>query len=202
MFFFTYKQKYDIIADRLFYYLLGFDYSKHGGIQNMKSYLSLIIFIFVVIVAVANAADGMYLEVMTDEATIKFKEEEFDASGGILFKYDDIKIKAFKIKKVKDKNVVIAKNKVIFQQGDKTVECDEIEVNLDTKEAIIKDGGTMMDKIYYGGEMFDAKFPDIAVVRNAYFSTCNLEDPHYHFEAKKIEFYPGRKIVAYNTFII
>lgn len=167
----------------------------------MKSYLSLIIFIFVVIVAVANAADGMYLEVMTDEATIKFKEEEFDASGGILFKYDDIKIKAFKIKKVKDKNVVIAQNKVIFQQGDKTVECDEIEVNLDTKEAIIKDGGTMMDKIYYGGEMFDAKFPDIAVVRNAYFSTCNLEDPHYHFEAKKIEFYPGRKIVAYNTFL-
>lgn len=168
----------------------------------MRLSLKLALFMFFVFFAVAAAeGSGMYLEVMTDEAVIKFKEEEFDATGGILFQYDDIKIKAFKIKKVKDKNVVIAKEKVIFQQGDKTVEADEIEVNLDTKEAVIKDGGTLMDKIYYGGEMFYAKFPDVAVVKNAYFSTCELEEPHYHFEARKIEFYPGRKIVAYNTFL-
>lgn len=167
---------------------------------QMKKLLFILFFI-ISIVSFSSGGSGIFLEVMTDSATIKFQEEEFEANGGILFQYEDIKIKAFKIKKIKEKNIVIAYEKVIFQQGDKTVECDEVEVNLDTKEAVIKNGGTMMDKIFYGGEIFQAKFPDIAVVRNAGFTTCNKEEPHYHFQAKRIEFYPGRKIVAYNTFL-
>lgn len=169
----------------------------------MKRHFKLLILLFIMISSMSLSAEGsgIFLEVMTDDATIKFQEEEFEANGGILFQYEDIKIKAFKIKKVKEKNVVIAYEKVIFQQGDKTVECDEVEVNLDTKEAVIKNGGTVMDNIFYGGQIFQAKFPDIAVVRNAGFTTCNKVDPHYHFVAKKIEFYPGRKIIAYNTFL-
>ena len=76
----------------------------------MKRHFKLLILLFIMISSMSLSAEGsgIFLEVMTDDATIKFQEEEFEANGGILFQYEDIKIKAFKIKKVKEKNVVIA----------------------------------------------------------------------------------------------
>ena len=166
------------------------------------------------------------LDIETDEATIDFQSEEFTAGGGVSFIYPNsdpqktAKIKAYKLRKVTDKNLVIASDRVIFEQGENKVEAKEIYFNLDNQSIIVRDGISYVvvdgapelnNKIYYGGEEFMAKFPEEALVKNAWFTTSKraldmkdfTQEPKdtlpYHMKAKKIAIYPEDKIVAYNV---
>lgn len=161
-------------------------------------------------------SDDMTIEAVAEEASISFENEEFSAKGGLKAQYEDVKIQANKIKKVKDKNIIIAYDKILFSQQDQNVEAEELRLRLDDKTAIIKDGksytkvsGTAQaphDRLYYGGEKFEARFPNKAIVRNGYFSTCShilegKDKADYRLESKKIVVYVGKRVVAYNTFL-
>ena len=72
-----------------------------------KNYLKYIMMILVVFNLYPS---GNKLDVETDEATIDFNNEEFTADGGVTFVYPNAdaekttKIKAYKLKKMTDKN--------------------------------------------------------------------------------------------------
>ncbi|WP_307903394.1 hypothetical protein [Haliovirga abyssi] len=170
--------------------------------MNLKTNkLQLFIFIYFIFSISILAESKFFIEGVSGNPKFDFEKEEFWADNGIQVKYKDMKIQAMRIKKIKNKNILLAYDKVIFVQGKNKVEADSLEVNLDTKVAKIINGKSFMDKVYYGGKDFEAHFPDKAFVKDSYFTTCNLKNPHYHLEAKKIIFYPGRKIVAYNAAI-
>lgn len=161
-------------------------------------------------------AEGMLIEAVADEANISFEDEEFSANGGLKAQYEDVKIQANRIKKVKDKNIIIAYDKILFSQQDQNIEADELRLRLDDKVAIVKDGKSFTkvsgeakaphDRLFYGGEKFEARFPNKAIVKNGYFSTCSniIEDKNsadYRIESKKIVVYIGKRVVAYNSFL-
>lgn len=189
----------------------------------MFKQLKYIIFLILVLVIYSNENR---LDIETDEATIDFSKEEFSAGGGVSFIYPNndpqktAKIKAYKLKKVTDKNLIIASDRVIFDQGDNKVEAKEIYFNLDDQSVIVRDGisyvavegaPALNNKIYYGGEEFLARFPEEAAVKNAWFTTSKkalemkdfTQKPKevlpYHMKAKKILIYPDDKIIAYNS---
>ncbi len=168
------------------------------------------------------------VDVETDEAVIDFNNEQFSADGGVKFVYPNpdpektAKIKAFELGKVKDKNLILANNGVIFEQGENKVEAQEILFNLDDQSTRMRDGVSYVqvpgapennDRVYYGGEEFMAKYPDEAFVKNAWFTTSRKafemtegrQNPGdvlpYHMKAKKIEVYPENKLVAHNTML-
>ena len=190
-----------------------------------KNYLKYIMMILVVFNLYPS---GNKLDVETDEATIDFNNEEFTADGGVTFVYPNAdaekttKIKAYKLKKMTDKNLVLASDGVIFEQGENKVEAEEIYFNLDNQNLKVRNGISYVkvegapelnNKIYYGGEEFLAQFPDEAHVKNAWFTTSKealklktFEDKPedvlpYHLKAKKISIYPGKKLVANNVFV-
>lgn len=181
---------------------------------------------FLILTLFSFAATDNRVDVETDEATVDFMKEEFSADGGVTFVYPNVdpektsKIKAFKLKKLTNKNLILASDGVIFQQGQNKIEAKEIYFNMDTQGILVKDGisyvtvngaPVLNDKIYYGGEEFVANFPDEASVKNAWFTTSkkalNLKSFNskpgnvlpYHMKAKKIVIYPDNKIVAYNA---
>lgn len=183
-------------------------------------------YILFVILIFSTYASENRLDVQTDEATIDFQNEEFSADGGVSFIYPNAdqtktaKIKAYKLKKLLDKNMIVASDRVIFEQGANKVEAQDIYFNLDDQSIIVRDGisyvvvneaPVLNNKIYYGGEEFQAKFPDEAYVKNAWFTTSKKalelkdsnQDPKevlpYHMKAKKISIYPDDKIIAYNS---
>lgn len=185
-------------------------------------------YVFMILIAFQMYPSGNKLDVETEEATIDFINEEFSADGGVTFVYPNVdpektaKIKAFKLKKMTDKNLVLASDGVIFEQGESKVEAEEMYFNLDNQNLKIRNGISYVkvedapvpnDKIYYGGEEFMAQYPNEAHVKNAWFTTSkkalelkNFEDEPadvlpYHLKAKKISIYPGKKIVAHNVFV-
>jgi len=189
----------------------------------MFKHLKYIIFVILVFTMYSN---DNRLDVKTDEATIDFQNEEFTADGGVSFIYPNsdpqktARIKAYKLKKMQDRNLVVANDRVIFDQGENKVEAKEIYFNLDNQSILVRDGISYVvvkeapqlnNKIYYGGQEFQAKFPEEAYVKNAWFTTSKKalnmkefnENPKdilpYHMKAKKISIYPEDKIVAYNA---
>ena len=181
--------------------------------------------IFLILTFIVYSNDNR-LDIKTDEATIDFQNEEFTADGGVSFIYPNsdpqktAKIKAYKLKKIQDKNLVVANDRVIFEQGENKVEAKEIYFNLDNQSIIVREGISYVvvkeapplnNKIYYGGEEFQAKFPEEAYVKNAWFTTSKkaldmkefTQDSKdvlpYHMRAKKISIFPDDKIVAYNA---
>ncbi len=189
----------------------------------MSKFLKYILFL---LLAFSIYSSQNRLDIETDEATIDFQSEEFTAGGGVSFIYPNsdpektAKIKAYKLKKVNDKNLVIASDRVIFEQGGNKLEAQDIYFNLDNQSIIVRDGISYVvvdgapelnNKIYYGGEEFMAKFPEEALVKNAWFTTSKKaldmkdfsQEPKdvlpYHMKAKKIAIYPEDKIVAYNV---
>lgn len=138
--------------------------------------------------------DAAFIEALTDKATISVDKEEFEAEGGLRLKYEDIQVTANKIKKIPDKNIIIAYDNVLFKKGETIVEADSVEVNLDDKSAKISNGKSSTKfgegMIYYAGKEIKAKYPFEATVKNSSFSTCDLDKPHYHLQTKKIKLYP------------
>jgi hypothetical protein len=69
-----------------------------------------------------------------------------------------------------DKNLVLASDGVIFEQGENKVEAEEIYFNLDNQNLKVRNGISYVkvegapelnNKIYYGGEEFLAQFPHL-----------------------------------------
>ena len=174
----------------------------------------------------ADTQNGNKLDVTTEEAIIDFSSEEFSADGGVDFIYPNsdpekiAKMRAFKLQKIPNKNLIIARDKVIFEQGANKVEAKEVLFNLDDQSTRMRHGVSYVkvegapqgnDKIYYGGEEFIARYPDDAFVKNAWFTTSRKalelteegkDDPRilpYHMKSRKISVYPDDKIIAYNT---
>ncbi len=172
----------------------------------MKKQLFLLLFVTISLF-VYSEDKKLEVEAVADKAEINFQEEEFSADGGLKAKYDDIRIKANKIKKVKDENVLIAYEKVLFEQSPHKVEADKVILDMDTKIGKVRDGKSFTDDVYYGGKELEVQFPNKAIAKDAWFTTCDQvvdgkpEDAHYHLSSKKIVIYPGKRIVAYSTFI-
>lgn len=183
-------------------------------------------YILFIIFTLSSYSVDNRVDVVTDEVTIDFQNEEFVAGGGVTFVYPNAdpektaKIKAYKLKKANDKNLITASDGVIFQQGQNKVEAKELYFNLDNQNLIVRDGVSYVEvsgapelnnKIYYGGQEFVAQFPNEAFVKNAWFTTSSKalqmkkgeSDPKkvlpYHMKAKKISIFPEQKIVAYNA---
>jgi hypothetical protein len=186
-----------------------------GNISFMKKRILLLYIILSI-----NILAGDKLNINTNEAIIDFENEEFQAGGGVNFNYDDIKLKAYKLRKLKDKNIIIAEDGVIFNKGDNKVESYKLTLNIDKNIAIIQDGISYVEvsgapkrhnRLYYGGEQFVASYPDKAEVKNAWFTTSHKalevkeQDDRfklpYHMSSKKILVYPGKKVVAYNNIL-
>ncbi|MGM0508584.1 MAG: hypothetical protein ACQERZ_05400 [Fusobacteriota bacterium] len=161
------------------------------------------IYFFIFLISSLTYGASENIEAVSGNVQVDFENEEFYAEDGLKLQYEDIKIQANRIKKEDDKNELKAYDKVIFNQGENTVEADSIDVNLDTKIAKIYDGKSFTDDVYYGGEKIVAEFPDEVEATNSYFTTCSNEEEHTHykFKTKTLKIYPGDKIIAYNTFL-
>lgn len=105
-----------------------------------------------------------------------------------------------------NKNEVLAKyafdkdsNKVefpVFSDGSEEMKASSLRYNFDTKKGYIEDLAIQQDEIYlYMGVAKLQQNEDIHF-RMGRFTTCNLEEPHYHFQLSKAVMIPDERIVT------
>jgi hypothetical protein len=134
----------------------------------------------------------------------KIKEEDLViAQGGALLKYQDIEVKADYLKINLNTHLLVASGKVLFKQDKTETNCEELSYNWKTKKIILLKlkaeltGEGIKGKIYYQGKKME-NFPETVELTEGSFTTCELEEPHYHIIAKEMIIYPKDKIIARN----
>ena len=134
----------------------------------------------------------------------KIEEEDLIiAKGGALLKYQDIEVKADYLKINLTTNLLFATGKVSFTQENLKTNGEELSYNWKTKKIILLQskgeitGKGIKGKIYYQGEKME-NFAKYTEFTEESFTTCDLEEPHYHIIAKEMIIYPKDKIIARN----
>ncbi|MBE3090874.1 MAG: LPS-assembly protein LptD [Candidatus Atribacteria bacterium] len=134
----------------------------------------------------------------------KINEEDLIiANDGVQLKYQDIEIKAEYLKINLTTHLLFASGEVFFKQDETETNCEELTYNWKTKKIILLrlkgelTGEGIEGKIYYQGEKME-NFPETVELTGGSFTTCELEEPHYHIVAKEMIIYPKNKIIARN----
>ncbi|GAH02082.1 unnamed protein product, partial [marine sediment metagenome] len=83
----------------------------------------------------------------------------------------------------------------LFKQDETETYCEELTYNWETKKIILLrlkgelTGEGIKGKVYYQGEKME-NFPETVEITEGSFTTCELEEPHYHIVAKEMIIYP------------
>ena len=88
------------------------------------------------------------------------------------------------------------RGKPVFSQGSDVFETEDILYNFKTRRAIIKGVVTEQDGAFMHGEDVKKNEENELFIKHAKYTTCNLSDPHFFIESKKIKVVPGNKVVS------
>ena len=76
------------------------------------------------------------------------------------------------------------------------IEGDEMRYHLGTQKGEIVRGFTRFEDAFYRGDDIWKMGDDVLAVESAEFTTCDRDDPHYHFASRHMKIYLDDKVVA------
>ena len=86
--------------------------------------------------------------------------------------------------------------KPVFRQGADQYEAESMTYNFKSKRAKIQGVVTRQGEGYIHGESVKKTPENDMYIRDARYTTCNLEHPHFHIQASKIKVIPGKKLIT------
>lgn len=105
-----------------------------------------------------------------------------------------------------DKNEVLARyaydrdsNKVefpLFSDGSDEIKASSIRYNFNTEKGYIEEVAIMQDENYLYMEVAKRQANEEIHFKHGRFTTCDLEEPHYHFQLSKAVLIPDKRIVS------
>jgi len=143
----------------------------------------------------------------TDSTVMDTQNQVVYLYGDAKVTYGDVVLQADFIKLNWEKNEVFAKGtkdtvtnktigKPVFKQGGEPYDANEIKYNFKSRKAIIKGLITKQGDAYVQGTSVKKDNEDNLYIRNAIYTTCNLEHPHYNIRAPRIKMVGKKEIVS------
>ncbi len=144
-----------------------------------------------------NAEDSIYFQL---------KQQKIKMYGQSHIDYGDISLEADRTD-VDMRNKTIrstsrtdstgkALGKPVFSDVQDSYQTDNILYNFDSKRAQIKGVVTEQDGAFMHGADVRKNEKDEMFIRNAKYTTCNLEHPHFFIQSEKLKVIPGNKVVS------
>jgi lipopolysaccharide assembly outer membrane protein LptD (OstA) len=81
-------------------------------------------------------------------------------------------------------------------EGTETIRCETIKMNYKTQKAYIKALAIKQDEFYFKMGTAKRQANEELHLRQGILTTCNLEEPHYHFQLSKGVLVPEQRIVT------
>ncbi len=141
-----------------------------------------------------------------DSIFYDLKSQKIKLYGNSKIDYGEINLEAYEIlvdwnDKTLDANYLTDSTgkkigKPIFSEGNQSYETDKITYNFDSRKTKIKGIVTQLDDAYMQGEDVKKNEEDELFISHAMYTTCNLEEPHFHISSGKIKVIPGKKVVS------
>ena len=152
------------------------------------------------LLAVSLFSEEIVIQVETEKSIINIENESMVASGGIILKYGDMTIRADNMKKLENKNLIVAYGNVMFTQGTSQILAKEIIFDLDSKNARIIDSKSVTEEgIVFGGEETISEGSEKFTIKNSWFTTSPYDNPSYKMNAKKLVIFPNKKLEAHGV---
>jgi len=83
-----------------------------------------------------------------------------------------------------------------FKEGAETYKAEEINFNFKTKKGRILEGLTQEGGGYVHTEIVKKASDKVYFAKTAYYTTCDLDDPHFYIVASRAEIIPGKLLVT------
>lgn len=141
-----------------------------------------------------------------DSIVVNLPDQFIRLYGEARVTYEDIDLSADLIEIDMNSNEVIATytldslgNKVgkpLFNLAGETSECDYIKYNFDTKKGFIKEVRMTQGEGYIHMEKSKVQPNEEIHFRNGKFTTCDKEEPHFHFNLSRAIVVPDKRIVT------
>ncbi len=139
------------------------------------------------------------INIKADNIFINNKKEEINAVGNVNFSNQELNIKANRL-------VFDYSNKLITAYGNpinliykgRELQGNRLKLDYDKETVYLYEANVEIDKFSFKGSKINylqREDPNL-IVEDAYYTTCEVEEPHYHYTAKSIEYYPDDKIVG------
>ena len=144
-----------------------------------------------------EAKDSVILDLKTDniylynEGIVKYKDIKLE-SPVILVNQPTQILTAYPMQDSAGKRV----GTPTFTQGDKAFTSDTIRYNFKSERGITIGTYTQEGEMFIYGSRVKRKTPDTYFIRNARFTSCNLDTPHFAFRARKVKMITGKVAVT------
>jgi hypothetical protein len=93
----------------------------------------------------------------------------------------------------KDSNII---ERPIFKDNGQEVEASKLRYNFDTKKAFIEEVKLKQDEMFLHMEVAKRQQNGDIHFEEGRFTTCELDDPHYHFQLSRAVMIPEKRIVS------
>lgn len=144
-----------------------------------------------------SATDSMVLDLpkkklyLYNEATIKYKDIDLKAGQAQLDQQSQILVATYLKDSAGNKT-----QKPVFKQGDNTMTSDSLVYNSKTQKGITIGSFTQQGEIFMHSEKSKKISQDVFYAKNNVFTTCNYDEPHFAFRAKRVKYISKKLAVS------
>ena len=141
-----------------------------------------------------------------DSIVFDVKSEIIKLYGNALVEYESIHLDADYIEIIMNKNTVFAKGSVdstgklvgkpVFKDGAQEMFTEEMRYNFKSKKGLIKEVKTQEGESFLHMQKSKKQEDNSIHLRKGKYTTCSLEEPHFHFNLSKAIVLPQDKIVS------
>ncbi|HEX2848498.1 MAG TPA: putative LPS assembly protein LptD [Chitinophagaceae bacterium] len=132
-----------------------------------------------------------------DSAVVKVKSKKIILYGKTKTDYQNMSLEAPKVEIDQQTQVMTAFNRrdsagnvvedAKFADGEQNFTSDTIQFNFKTQKGLTKNTITQSGEMFVHGEVVKKVDSVVTYVKRGYFTTCNLDEPHFGFRSNKIK---------------
>ncbi|MFH1201280.1 MAG: LPS assembly protein LptD [Candidatus Omnitrophota bacterium] len=150
------------------------------------------------ILACAFAQEGTKEPVIVDGDKVEFfsEEKKVTAEGNVIVSQKKAKLVCDKVTVYTETQDAIAEGHVRFYYEKGVLFAEKFIYNFQSKKGKLIDAD-IESPPYYGKGQFAEKVSEYELkIKHGYFTTCDEKNPHYKLRSKKLNIFPGDKVVA------
>ncbi len=122
--------------------------------------------------------------------------DEVDVVGVAEVTYKELRLNAEKVAFNTKTERMRAEGDPVLQDGKDRIVGQTMTYDLSIRRGTIFSGKTTYEKGYYYGEQIRKVSDDVLLVRNGSYTTCELDEPHYHFGSHNMKILLRDKVIV------
>ena len=170
--------------------------------KKILIFLAASLMVFAPIVHSEVPKEPVSVEINGDNVEYSVDGNKVIAKGNVVIIRGDSKLTADTVDFSRTTNLAHAKGHVrlIMKQGE--IKGDEVTFNFETMTGDFHGAKIFADPYYGAGEDIVKVSDKKMELKRGYLTTCDLDKPHFHLFAPKVDIYPQDKIVARNIRLV